>query len=236
MEWRDTGIVLGARRHGESSLVVTLLTADHGRHAGFAKGGAGKAARGMYQPGNLVSCTWKGRLEEHLGHWTCELLEANAAALMGDAGRLAALTSACAVIDATAAEREALPGLHDATLALLTALEGADWAGAYVHWEALLLAELGFGLDLSACAATGTTDDLIYVSPKTGRAVSAEAGAPYKDKLLPLPPFLRGEGAADAAAVRQGLRLTGYFLERFALAAAGRPMPPARRRLLERLG
>lgn len=241
MEWRDHGIVLGARRHGETSLVVSLLTAGHGRHAGLVKGGAGKSARGTYQPGNLVSCIWKARLEDHLGLYACELLDANAAALLHDAGRLAALTAACAVVDAAVAEREPHPALYDATLALLTALrvpEAPPWAETYVRWELVLLAEMGFGLDLASCAATGEAEDLIWVSPKSGRAVSAGAGAPYAAKLLPLPPFLRPDGE-DAPAtvdeVRQGLRLTGYFLDHHVFAPRQRRLPAARDRLVERL-
>lgn len=241
MEWRDDGIVLGARRHGESSLVVSLLTAGHGRHAGLVKGGGGKAGRAVYQPGNLVSCTWKARLEDHLGLYACELLDANAATLLHDAGRLAALTAACAVIDAALAEREPHPALYDATLALLAALgtEGAPpWAETYVRWELVLLAEMGFGLDLTACAATGTSENLCWVSPRSGRAVSGEAGAPYAAKLLPLPAFLGGAEdlpPADRAALRDGLRLTGYFLEHHVFAPQQRPVPAARGRLVERL-
>ncbi len=242
MEWRDDGIVLQARRHGESALVVSLLTADHGRHAGLVKGGAAKAGRPVYQTGNLVSCRWKARLEDHLGLFACELLDANAAALMRDAGRLAALTAACAVMDAALAERAPHPVLFDATLALLTALrvpEAPPWPETYVRWEMVVLADLGFGLDLGVCAATGQAEDLVWVSPKSGRAVSAEAGRPYADRLLPLPPFLRADGEdapATAEEVVQGLRLTGYFLERNVFAPRHLGLPPARGRLVQRLG
>lgn len=243
MEWRDNGIVLGARGHGETSLVVSLLTESHGRHAGLVKGGGGKAGRALYQSGNLVSCTWKARLEDQLGVYACELLDANAAALLHDAGRLAALTAACAVLDTALAEREPHPALYDATLALLTALSTEDappWAETYVRWELVLLAEMGFGLDLSACAATGVTETLQWVSPKSGRAVSAAAGAPYADRLLVLPAFLRPTEAdpqspACREDLRAGLRLTGYFLDHHVFAPHHRSLPPARDRLVERL-
>jgi DNA repair protein RecO (recombination protein O) len=246
MEWRDDGIVLAARRHGESAAVVSLLTAAHGRHAGLVRGGAGKAGRAVLQPGNLVSCAWKARLEDHLGLYTCELIDANAAALLADAGRLAALTAACAVLEATLAEREPQAPIYDATLALLAALrlpdgqdEAPPWPETYVRWELVVLADLGFGLDLTACAVTGAEEGLCWVSPRTGRAVSAEAGRPYAGKLLPLPGFLgatAGDGAAAAGDLADGLRLTGYFLDRHVLRPRGQSLPAARQRLSEWLG
>jgi DNA repair protein RecO (recombination protein O) len=200
-----------------------------------------KTARGLYQPGNLLSVTWKARLEDQLGLYACELVEANAAALLTEPGRLAALSAACAVAEAALPERQPHPMLFDATLALIAALRDAPdpgYGAAYVEWEAVVLQDLGFGLDLAACALTGVTDDLAWVSPKTGRAVSAAAGAPWRDKLLALPPFLR-EGVEDGpepdvAAIVQGLRLTGWFLDRHALAAQDRCLPPARVRFGQR--
>lgn len=232
--WIDDAILLSARRHGESSVIVALLTRAHGRHAGLVRGGAGKAARGVLQPGNRVHATWTARLEEHLGHLTCDLLTAHAAAVLDDPGRLAALSAACAVTEAAVPEREPVPGLFAAWEALLAGLGGDDWAGAYVRWELALLADLGYGLDLSRCAATGVSSDLVYVSPKSGCAVSAAAGAPYRDKLLPLPAFLLNGAPALPAEAAAGLRLTGYFLRRHALDGAG--LPAARERLEERLG
>lgn len=240
MEWRDAGIVLAARRHGESGLIVSLLTSGHGRHAGLVKGGLSKAGRGLYQPGNLLTATWKARLEDQLGLYACELGEANAAAVMADPGRLAALTAACAVAEAVLPEREAHPLLFDATLALVAALRDAPdvtYGAAYVEWEMVVLRDLGFGLDLSACAATGATEDLVWVSPRSGRAVSATAGEPWRDKLLPLPSFLLEDGEGedpDAAAIASGLRLTGWFLDRHVLAPHGRRPPPARDRFEQR--
>lgn len=235
MEWIDEGFVLSARRHGESAAVVHLLTRAHGRHAGLAHGGAGSRGRGLYQAGNRISARWRARLAEHLGTFTGELVRANAAGLMDDPVRLSALSAACAIADATLPERQPYPTLFDALAALIDTLHGsAEWPAAYVRWELGLLEVLGFGLDLGSCAATGRNDDLAYVSPKTGRAVSLAAGEPYRDRLLPLPGFLIGRGAADAAAVRDGLRLTGWFLDRHVFAPHSRRMPPARERFVER--
>ncbi len=239
MDWTDQGIVLAKRRHGENAAVVTLLTREHGRHGGLVRGGAGKRAAALYQPGNLVSAHWRARLAEHLGTLTAELVESFAARVLDDPQRLAALTSACAVLDTAVPEREPHPVLFDATLELLRALgaevEAIGWAGAYARWEERCLAELGFGLDLGSCAVTGSRDELAYVSPRTGRAVSREAGRPYEDRLFPLPDFLRIGGAApDAAAVAAALRITGHFLERHVLGPQDRRLPPARTRFVDR--
>lgn len=235
MEWQDEGIVLSARKHGESSAIITLMTRSQGRHAGLVRGGAGRKARGLLQPGNQVSATWRARLAEHLGTFTCEMLHAYAAPLLNDPLRLAGLSAACAVTDISLPEREAHVAVYDGLLALIKAFESDDWPSAYVKWEVGLLGEMGFGLDLSSCAATGSLEDLTYVSPKSGRAVSSEAGQPYINSLLPLPAFLLTEGQAGTVTeVRDGLTLTGYFLERHAL-HQGQPLPPARQRLLNRL-
>lgn len=241
MEWRDEGIVLTARRHGETSAVVHLLTRDHGRHGALVRGAAGKASRGLWQPGNRVDATWRGRLEEHLGTFTGELLDARAAGLLGDRTRLACLSAACALAETALPEREPHPLLFEGLRLLTDALVRDDgWPPLYVRWELVLMAELGYGLDLSECAATGATEDLAWVSPRSGRAVSRAAGAAYADRLLPLPPFLLGEAAEtgvepDAEAVRQGLRLSGYFLERRLFPALDRPVPGARARFLDRM-
>jgi DNA repair protein RecO (recombination protein O) len=241
MEWADEGLVLSARRHGENGAIAVLLTREHGRHSGLARGAHGRTARGLYQPGNHVSARWRGRLSEHLGNWTCELIAGYAAATLDDPGRLTALSSACAMLEAALPEREPAPRVFTDTLAFVTALALDDgpsrsWPATYARWELQLLSDLGFGLDLSACAATGATEDLVYVSPKSGRSVSAAAGAPYRDKLLVLPEFLKSPAAAaDAADVRAALRLTGYFLERHVFAPQDRTLPPARTRLVEAL-
>ena len=234
MEWHDQGIVLSARPHGESAVVLQLLTRAHGRHAGLVRGGQGRRARGVLQPGNRVAATWRARLADHLGSFACELEASHAARLMDDPDRLAALSAAAAVSERALPEREPHPACFEGLQALLEALEGDHWAEAYVGWEMALLAELGFGLDLGSCAAGGANDQLAYVSPRTGRAVSLAAGEPYRDRLLALPGFLAGRGGGGTEEVGQGLNLTGFFLERFVFAPQDRPLPPPRRRLAER--
>ena len=234
MHWSDDGIVLSARPHGESSVVLQLLTRARGRHAGLVRGGQGKRARGLYQPGNLVAANWSARLADHLGNYTCELVESHAARVLDAPARLAALSAAAAVSESALPEREPHAACFEGFLALLEALPGDHWAEVYVRWELALLAELGFGLDLESCAAGGANDQLAYVSPKSGRAVSLAAGEPYRDKLLTLPGFLAGRGGGGVEEVEQGLTLTGFFLERHVFAPHHRDLPPARRRLAER--
>ncbi len=234
MNWSDEGIVLAARPHGEDATVVHLLTRAQGRHAGLVRGGQGKRARGIYQPGNLVAARWSARLPEHLGNYTGELVDAHAARVFDDPDRLAALSAAAALAETALPEREPHAACFEGFLALLEALTGEHWAEVTVRWELALLAELGFGLDLASCAAGGANDQLAYVSPKTGRAVSLAAGEPYRDKLLVLPGFLAGRGGGGAEEVGQGLALTGFFLERHVFAAHHRGLPAARRRLAER--
>ncbi len=242
MDWTDDGIVLSARKHGETSAVVTLMTRDHGSHAGLVRGGSGSRARGIYQPGNLVRARWSARLAEHLGTYTCELTRALAADLLRAKLPLLALSAATAMTEVTLPEREPHPSVFDGLAALLDALVKPDWQAAYVRWELALLSELGFGLDLTACAATGGQDDLIYVSPRTGRAVSGKAGAPYHDRMLALPGFLLafgGAGADTCAAmddVTAGLALTGHFLIHHVFRPDDRELPVARERLVEGLG
>ncbi len=236
MQWTDDGIVVAARRHGESAAIVALLTRTHGRHLGLVRGGAGRRQRGVLQPGNEVRATWRGRLAEHLGAYQIELTVARAAAVLDEPLQLAALSAACGLTDAALAEREPHPALFDAFRVLLAALPGDPaWPAVYVRWELGLLGELGFGLDLARCAVTGATEGLTHVSPKSGRAVSAEAAEPYLDKLLVLPSFLgRGPPANDPDSdVAHGLALTGYFLERYVF-AHGLGMPPARDRFVAR--
>ena len=240
MEWSDTGIVLSARRHGENAAVVSLLTEHHGRHAGLVHGARGRRGRGLYQPGNTLTARWQARLAEHLGRYTCELVRARASLLLDEPARLAALAAVCALTEATLPERHPYPQVYGALGHLLDALEASErWAETVVRWELVLLRELGFGLDLTSCAATGAVEDLAYVSPRSGRAVSREAAAPYRDKLLRLPPFLaRPEDDATSAATADivaGLRLTGWFLEKHVFAEQGGRMPPARERFIDRL-
>ena len=236
MEWRDTGFVLMARRHGESALIVELLTREHGRHAGLVRGGQSPRRRALLQPGNQVAAAWRGRLPEHLGSFDCELVEAHAARFLDDPDRLAALTAAASLLLAALPEREPNAELYDAFAALLGALDsGSSWPQCYVAWECGLLAALGFGLDLERCAVTGAADDLAYVSPRTGRAVSRAAGAAYRDKLLPLPEFLWRDAPARGGDIAAGLALTRYFLLHHLLLPHGRQLPEARERLAERM-
>ena len=237
MDWTDEGIVLAARKHGESAAIVTLLTESHGRHLGLVRGGAGRRLRGVYQPGNHVAARWRGRLAEHLGSITGELIHSYAGGVIDDPLRLVGLQSACALADSVLPEREPHARLFAALGELLDRIAGDDsWPADYVRFELDLLREIGYGLDLEACAVTGTNDALAYVSPRSGRAVSLSAGAPYRDKLLPLPAFLIGGPAPNRAAVLDGLGLTGYFLEGRVFAIAERRAPAARMWLIDRLG
>jgi DNA repair protein RecO (recombination protein O) len=237
IDWQDRGVVLSWRRFGESDALIQALTLAHGRHAGLVRGGAGRRARPLLQPGNLLLLTWKARLADQLGHFTAEALRLHAGRVLADPARLAALGSACALIAASTAEREPVPRLFEALVWLLERLAAADsWPSDYVRFEAVLLEELGFGLDLASCAVTGGTLDLAYVSPRTGRAVSRAAAGDWAPRLLPLPAFLLQGGEGDAAAVVQGLRLTGSFLRRHVFAPNELALPPARERLVTLLG
>jgi DNA repair protein RecO (recombination protein O) len=239
VEWRDEAIVLAKRPHGESGLIVQLLTREHGRHAGLVRGGQGRKVRGTYEIGNRLEAHWQARLAEHLGIVTGELLHSPAAILLDDAPRLLCLAAAAAVAEAALPERLPEPAAYAALLRLVAALEADDgWAVAYVLWELDLLASLGFGLGLARCVATGTTADLAYVSPKSGHAVSAAAGAPYRDRLLRLPPFLRPDVAPVPpmpAEVIDALHLAAFFLEERVLMPNGQKLPPARSRFVDAL-
>ena len=237
MDWKDEGFVLSARKHGENSAIVMLLTRDNGRHAGLVRGGGSRRARGVYQAGNLVSARWRARLDEHLGTYSCELLYPYAAQLLGEPLQLLALASAAATLDQLLPERAPHPEAFDAFRAVLEALRAEDgWLEDFVRWELSLLSALGYGLDLSRCAATGVVDGLTYVSPRTGRAVSAAAGEPWRGRLLKLPSFLTQDARGEATLeIADGLALTGHFLARCAKETAARPLPEARARLIDRL-
>lgn len=236
MDWVDDAIVLSARKHGETSLIVSLLTRDHGRHAGLVRGGAGRRNRGVYQPGNLVRAQWRARLPDHLGTYTCELTKSIAADLLSNRLSLSGLSAVCAITDAALPEREPHEALYQGLLILLGSFEDDElWPTIYVRWELGLLQELGFRLDFSSCASTGQTTDLTYVSPKSGKAVSEAAAAPYKDVLLPLPGFLLDQGKTGShGEIHQALKLTGYFLNRHAFGDSTGQIPEARKRLIER--
>jgi DNA repair protein RecO (recombination protein O) len=236
MEWHDRAFVLNARRHGESAAIVELLTGEHGRHAGLVRGGQSPKLRAVLQPGNEVAAMWRGRLSEHLGTIACELVRPHAAGMLDDPDRLAGLTSAASMVAAALPEREPYPDLFASFQDLLRALDsGIDWAAHYVEWERDLLAALGFGLDLSRCALSGATTHLAYVSPRTGRAVSREAGRPYRDKLLALPGFLWCDEPADRRQIELGMKLTEHFLVHHVFVPQGRILPAARSRLAERM-
>ncbi|WP_425404670.1 DNA repair protein RecO [Hwanghaeella sp.] len=235
MEWRDDGIVLKVRKHGENGAIVSLITRAHGRHAGLVRGGRSSRLRGILQPGNLVRADWRARLADHLGNLSVEPLESRVAPLLLHPGRLAALTSACAILETALPERQPALEMFELMDLLTRHLGDEDWAATYIRWEAAMLGALGYGLDLSACAATGVTENLTHVSPKTGRAVSEEAAGPYKERLLPLPTFLLEDAEAgrvpDPDEIREGLRLTGFFLDQMVMSPAGRHLPDERGRI-----
>jgi len=236
MEWRAEGILLSVRKHGESAAIIEVMTAEHGRHAGLVHGGAGRRYTATLQPGNQLLLNWRGRLAENLGTYTtAELIRSRAATALADREALAILDSTRALLTTLAPERAAMPELYAGTLALVDALDQPPARRlAYARWEVLLLSELGLALDLRRCAVTNAREGLAWVSPKSGRAVTAEVGAEYADRLLPLPAFMTETGVApDRAALASALTMTGYFLETWAIQnSLEHPVPPARARLL----
>jgi DNA repair protein RecO (recombination protein O) len=238
MQWTDEGIVLSVRAHGETAAVAELFTRSHGRHLGLVHGGRSRKLRPILQTGNHVDATWKARLSDQLGHVALELRHGYAGEAMENAASLSGLSS-LTTLARLLPERDPHPNLYEITLFVLGFLGDVTvWPALMVRWEIALLDELGFGLDLSECAATGSNDQLIYVSPKSGRAVSASAGEPYRDRMLALPAFLTKArtGAVTAQDVRDGFALTGHFLETRVLAPRGETLPEARGRILANLG
>jgi len=235
ISWEEQGIVLSVRRLGEYDAIVSLLTENKGRHAGVVKGGGGKRARALLQTGNLVKAVWRGRLESHIGTYALEPVHNFAAIAMASPVALAGLSALCAMIETALPEREPHGIVYAQALRLLEHLGAPKWEAEYVLWEMSLLREMGYGLDLRACAATGTTEDLVYVSPRSGRAVSRGAGAPYVDKLFALPSFLHLENAdCGPEDVVQGLALTGHFFEVHVFRPHGQKMPASRLRYAEK--
>ncbi len=236
-EWEGPAVVLSARPHGESGAVVTLLTEALGRHPGLVRGGQSQAQAALWQTGNLVEARWVARLAEQLGALSGELVHPAAALAMDDPLALDVLAGACAVAEGALPEREPHPAAFHGLFGLVVALAREPGAAvpALVRWELALLAELGYGLDLSACAVTGAAEGLAFVSPRSGRAVTAEAGAAYAGRLLVLPAFLTADLPAGAADWLAGLRLTGHFLTRDAFGLQHRPLPAARERLEARV-
>jgi DNA repair protein RecO (recombination protein O) len=230
MQWTDEGIVLGSKRHGEANTILEVMTRAHGRHLGLVRGGASSRLRPVLQPGNRVSCTWRARLDEHLGHYMVEALDARAATFLPVPHALYGmmhLAALCRLLP----ERDPHPQIHAALEHVLDGLiDPRRAAPAMVRFELQLLAELGFGLDLSTCAASGKEAELVYVSPKSGRAVSRQAGEPWRDKLLALPAFLREASAADPSLqdISDGFVLTGFFLARHVLEPRGLNLADAR--------
>lgn len=235
MDWRDQGILLSARRHGESAAIVEVFTETHGLHAGVVRGGAGRKMAPILQPGAQLEVQWRARLEEHLGAYQVEPIRSRAAAALGDRLALAGLNAVVSLLRFCLPERQAHTDLYHHTERLLDLMQEVDvWPLAYLHWERALLDDMGYGLDLTQCAVTGRTDGLIYVSPRTGRAVSQQGAGEWADRMLPLPPCLRGEGPAPDIEIAQGLRTTGYFLEhRLAPELAHKPLPEARGRFID---
>jgi DNA repair protein RecO (recombination protein O) len=235
MDWRDEGVILSMRPHGETAAIIEVLTAGHGRHAGVVRGGASRKLAPVLQPGTGVQLEWRARLDEHIGSFTVEPLRSRAH-LLADRLALAGLLSACALLRAALPEREPHPELWSASLGLFDLLGSPGWSSAYLRWELRLLEELGFGLDLSACAVTGATEGLAYVSPKTGRAVTRAGAGDWADRLLPLPEGLAGAAPLTPESVVQGLRLTGFFLDRgLRPVLHEKPLPEARSRLVDLL-
>jgi DNA repair protein RecO (recombination protein O) len=229
MQWTDEGIVLGVKRHGETSVILELMTLEHGRHLGLVRGGVGTRLRGVLQPGNSLRATWRARLDEHLGNYAVEGINLRAAGFLSAAHAVHGVTHLAALCRLLA-EREPHAAIYGTLEEILDRLDDPFVAAPQIaRFELAFLAELGFGLDLDTCAATGATNELIYVSPRSGRAVSRAAGEPYRDKLLVLPAFLHDETiAASAADLADAFALTGFFLDRHAFAPRGLAMPEPR--------
>lgn len=237
MDFNEDAFVLAARSHGDTGVIVDLLTETHGRRAAYVAGGGSRKMKPFLQPGARVVAEYRARTAEQLGSARLEPIGEGPSVLFDDPLALTGLAAAAAVVQGALPEREPHPGVFLAFEALVSAFALPEvWPAIFVRFEAGLLEDLGFGMDLSRCAATGTMDDLIYVSPRTGRAVSREAGTPYADKMLALPPFMLGAQAGlGAGDILAGFALTGHFLEQFVFHPQNRPLPPARDRLVEKL-
>lgn len=236
MEWRAEGTVIARRPHGETAIIIDVLTAQHGRHAGLVPGGASRKRAAMLQPGARLDLHWRARSGEHLGHFSVEPVQLRAG-LLADPLALSGLNAVCALLMFALPDRDPHPMLVTMTEALLDMMDrGASWAEAYLHWEMRLLDEMGFGLDLDSCAVTGAQDGLAYVSPRSGRAVSRAGAGDWVDRLLPLPALLGGAGDNRGRGMAEGLAITGHFLTtRLAGELVGRRLPAARDRLVQRL-
>src|SRR5947208_12909717 len=231
MDWTDEGIVLGARRHGEANAILEVMTRAHGRHLGLVRGGSGSRMRPVLQPGNTVRVTWRARLDEHLGHYAVEGLRLRAGDLMIAAHAAYGVTHLAALCRLLP-ERDPHELVHDTLAEILDHLDDRMLAAALIaRFELQMLAEFGFGLDLDQCAATGGTSELVYVSPKSGRAVSRIAGEPWRERMLRLPAFLGDDWDAGAPVpehLADAFRLTGFFLERYVFLPRGLTIHDAR--------
>ncbi|WP_394155353.1 DNA repair protein RecO [Loktanella salsilacus] len=235
ISWQDEGAVLRVRPHGETSAIVEVFTIEHGRHAGVVRGGISRKIAPSLQPGAQIAVTWKARLDDHLGSFTVEPLRSRAVNAMSDRLALAGLNAVCGLLSVVLPEREAHADLYSQTVQLLDLLGQTDiWPLAYLRWEQALLDDLGFGMDLSACAVRGVNEDLAFVSPRSGRAVSRDAAGEWASRLLLLPPVLAGKGEATTPEIIKALATTGYFVEHRLLRSldADRVLP-ARNRLLD---
>lgn len=236
MDWQGNGYILSTQKHGETSAIIDVFTRDQGRHKGLVRGGISRRMRPVLQPGNHVRVEWRGRLSEQLGYFTVESLDSRAAELMDDRLSLSGLNAMTAMCREMLPEREGHGKIFDVFEIVLANLHDIDiWPALYIRWEAGLLSALGYGLDFTRCAATGSNDNLTHISPRSGRAVSASAAEPYLDKLLRLPPFMRGESFSTPEDILDGLTLTGHFLETRVQWNLNRTLPEARHQLIERL-
>lgn len=240
MNWSDEAIVLGARPQGEANAIGDLFTRLHGRQGALVYGGQGRSKGPILQPGNGVAAEWRAKGERALGYFDLELRRPRAAGAFAERMTLLGLTAVTETLSACLPEGEQQTQLYDATAILLDLVEEKlIFPIVLAKWEVGLLDALGFGLTLDRCAATGRTlddgADLVFVSPKSGTAVSLEAGLPYKDKMLPLPPFLIDRGEPVRGDVGAALRMTGHFIEERLLAPGGKSLPEARRQLERRL-
>jgi DNA repair protein RecO (recombination protein O) len=238
MHWLDDGIVLGVRKHGEANAILELMTRAHGRHLGLVRGGAGSRMRPLLQPGNSLRANWRARLDDQLGTYSVEGLDLRAGSLLTTPHAVYAVTH-LAALARLLPERDPHDVVYDSLETILNSLDDPATAAAHVvHFEMQMLGELGFGLDLMSCAATGQTHDLVYVSPKSGRAVSREAGAEWRDRMLALPGFLAHDqhGSPSGADIDRGFTLTGFFLARYVLEPRNLNFPDARAHFIAAIG
>ncbi len=236
MQWRDQGIVLACRTHGETAAIIDIFSPNHGRHLGVVRGGASRKMTPILQPGSQLDVTWRARLEDHMGAFTVEPIRSRSAMVLGNRRALAGLNAVTTLLTFALPERHAYPRLYTRTEALLDLMDQPDlWPLAYVQWELLLLEELGFGLDLTTCAVLGETDEALkYISPRTGRAVSHSGAGDWVDRLLPLPAAFTGQSTGAETEIYDALKVTGYFLTHSLAAGLGdKPLPAARTRFAD---